>query len=463
MRINVGLKYGSPGKRAFFNDRTNKFPAFVGGFGAGKTYVGLKKLLDLTLHNYELTGRSFKYMAVEPDYPMVERIMYPTLFEDILDPMKLPYHRSKDKTAPFVDLPWKARIYFYSAKIPKSIVGSNYAGAYVDEAALMHKLAWLGVGRRLRNKGAPLIQAFTTFTAELPAWTHDLWGREELEGEPLPKNYAVYHGSTRENPCLPDDYADDIASEVTEEEAVAVVDGHFTSTKTGKVYHTYNAAINKTTVAQYDPALPLGLAFDFNPGAVGVTVEVCQQNGPHFYVVGEINISRFSLEETCGHILDVYGNHQKAPVIIYGDATGHRSTSAKAEYSVILDILGKEGFAGKESYCPPFRVPVTKDVPKANPSVADRCSAVRTLLCNSKGDHRLFVNPACKKLTRDFGRVVYETYHKQQAGKVYPGNSYDLCKCDGEATHASDALGYYIYRVRPRKDAFVRQSYYKMK
>ena len=62
-----------------------------------------------------------------------------------------------------------------------------------------------------------------------------------------------------------------------------------------------------------------------------------------------------------------------------------------------------------------------------------------TMLCNSQGMRRLFIDPRCRRLRRDFERVVWKA---DSHGNL----SAQLDKSDLELTHTSDALGYLVER-----------------
>ena len=76
---------------------------------------------------------------------------------------------------------------------------------------------------------------------------------------------------------------------------------------------------------------------------------------------------------------------------------------------------------------------VTPHIKTGNPSERDRVNAVNAMLCNSKQEKRIFINPSCKNLIRDFEQVSY----KEGSVKI------DKTK-DMNLTHVSDAFGYMI-------------------
>jgi hypothetical protein len=74
--------------------------------------------------------------------------------------------------------------------------------------------------------------------------------------------------------------------------------------------------------------MPLMLCFDFNVSP-GVAV-ACQEHDDGTHVVGEVFIPRNSnTPMVCRKLLSLYGERQRAPIEVYGDASGGAGGSAK--------------------------------------------------------------------------------------------------------------------------------------
>jgi hypothetical protein len=133
------------------------------------------------------------------------------------------------------------------------------------------------------------------------------------------------------------------------------------------------------------------------------------------------------LKRNRGQIMDV---------IVYGDASGNgRRTSAEnTDYQIIKLFFRRFGHLFNVQY----------KVGSANPAVRDRVNAVNARLCNSKGERRLFHDPRCKELAKDFNQVVYLS---DSHGNTVP----ELDKSDKARSHLSDAMGYLIWAEFPIK------------
>jgi len=140
------------------------------------------------------------------------------------------------------------------------------------------------------------------------------------------------------------------------------------------------------------------------------------------YVIDEIFIRNSNTIQTCEEFKTRYANHN-AGVILYGDATGEarHTDSNLSNWKIIENELKRYG--------------LTKRVPTKNPAERDRVNAVNGMICNSKNQRRIFVNPKCRNVIRDLEQVSFKE------GTTQIDKTKDLL-----LTHPSDALGYMIER-----------------
>jgi hypothetical protein len=207
----------------------------------------------------------------------------------------------------------------------------------------------------------------------------------------------------------------------------------------GRVYKSYSEA-NRTPV-QFNAHQSLLVCCDFNVDPMCWVL--AQDYGNKVYALDEIALPDSQTQDAideCKRRMAAYIEMRRRltseplQVRFYGDAAGgQRSTAGKADWALI-----KEGFRAFPG------VQVKYEYPPANPFVKDRVAAVNAMLCNAVGERRLFIDPRCKGLIRDFERVAWK-----------PG-TVDLDKrTDKRLTHLSDALGYELFREH-RIDSFHR-------
>lgn len=424
----------------FYLDDETPYPAYVSGYGGGKTYVGLWKAIRFCLLNKGYPG-----IVVAPTFPMIKKIMWPLLFDGILNPLRVPYHLHKNDFT--LDFRWGSRIWFYSAERPERIVGTNVAWAYLDEAGLMPEIVWKNTVSRVRVNEAAHRQIFATFTPENPGWTHERWGRGELYGEPLQEGFKVYRGSTADNWKLPPDFMENMLSQWGEEEAQARIYGKFSVSRTGKAYYAFgNENIRDV---DYDPAKELWFSFDFNSPPVGMHVVVYQGTAGDHRFIDEIHSPKFTLEDAIIECLRRYGNHRQG-VVVTGDSTGTASASATGYYKIIMDYF--EGNAKVGGFLSPIRKMI-----KRNPPVTDRVANFNRLLRDSLGVRRISISPKCKQLRKDLDTLLTVMAKAVNAGKAYVGSDANHPdKTDLTLTHASDAAGYVLWLQDPLQTKFQR-------
>ncbi len=201
----------------------------------------------------------------------------------------------------------------------------------------------------------------------------------------------------------------------------------------GRCYYGFEDA--NITPCPYDANSPLSVCFDFNV-APGVAVAV-QEVGGKTLAIWEAWIQRGSnTERITNMVVDRFQNHRNT-VTCYGDATGGAGGSAKlagSDWDIIRKIL-----------TPVFGSRLAFDVPRANPDERVRVNAVNARICSSDGIRRLYVDPSCSHLIRDFEGVV-----AAEDGRIEKSK-------DGNLTHISDAIGYYIIRLFPLERRGVQQ------
>lgn len=187
----------------------------------------------------------------------------------------------------------------------------------------------------------------------------------------------------------------------------------------GRVYYAYSRDVHEDPSISVDQGSPIIVSCDFN---VELSVwAVLQTDGTRVKVIDEIALRNTNTYEMCRELLRRYGGHAQG-ISLYGDAAGsQRSTAGKSDYAIIAGMgLGRQR------------------IKKANPPVRDRVNAVNSMLCNARGEARLFHHPRCSHLKRDFETVEWR-------------DNGDIDKKDPERTHASDALGYFIESEFPLK------------
>lgn len=390
------------------------FPAYIGGYGAGKTFVGAVKAILLAVHdNPGLTG-----LLIAPTYRDLRDTNLPTLL-GLLEQFGFPaeLHRSHM----VLTLPWwGSRILLRSADDPEALKGPNVAWAGIDEVARIDEAVWGVAVSRVRDPRARQRQVFATGTPEGLNWVFDRWVERRTPG------HTLVQVSTAENFFVGADYLSALRASHDEDELRQKLLGQFTETARGRVYKPFERGVHLRETSPLDArglatlveGLPLCLACDFN-------VDPCcwlliQHKAGLVYVAGEIVLRDTATPEMLAEFRARGLDRHPSGVIVYGDPAGNaRSTVASSSDYAILRAGGL----------------TRQNVARAAPEVRDRVHAVNALLRGGDGGPKLFVHPSSAALIRDLERVKW----KEGAAGV-------LDKGDRDLTHASDALGYFVHR-----------------
>lgn len=190
----------------------------------------------------------------------------------------------------------------------------------------------------------------------------------------------------------------------------------------GGIFYCYDTEYNiRPCTYQREKAICVGMDFNVDPMAW----VLCHDYGDHLEVFDELWKRNTNTQESLDVIYQRYKSHTGG-FRFYGDATS-RARKTSATRSDFLQIYNDERFKALGR---------TVHFPDADPPVLDRFASTNRLLCNAKGDRRLFIDSKCVHLRRDLGARFYKP------GTREAGDSGDL-------GHITDALGYMIHFVYP--------------
>lgn len=203
---------------------------------------------------------------------------------------------------------------------------------------------------------------------------------------------------------------------------------NFENLGSGSVYYAFDREAN-VRPASHDPRLPLFWSLDFNINPMCAVIG--QRDGEWVNVLDEIVLPDSNTSAACEEFLkraEPWFHRSYAPmhVDVYGDSTGdaRRFSASRTDWQLVRDFLA--GY--RDRYRAAFHYG------SSNPPVRNRVNCMNAKLFNQAGDRRLFIDPRCKNLIRDFEAGALEDRHH--------GNAFnEIDKSDSERTHTSDALG----------------------
>ena len=394
-----------------------KYPAFVGGFGAGKSESLVNRLLLQAIQNPK---GQVGYFA--PTFDLIRLIAWPRFLAKCEE---WGIRATLNKTENILTLKRGGRILFRTLDTPERIVGFEICHAGIDELDTLkaeHALkAWRAVNARIRLKtrdGSPNSTAVGT-TPEGYKTVWDLWERDPKEG------FVLYRAPTRSNPFLPADYVAQLMTQYPPHLLKAYLEGLFVNLASGSVYPDFSRLANHTnatvtTVLNHHGMLfgggeDLHIGMDFNKGNGSAAIAVIRDGLP--YIVGEETKTR-DTPDMIERLKTRFPGHR---ITIYPDASGRHGSSTNASMSDIR-LLQEAGF--------------TVCARAANPRVVDRVTSLNAMILNAEGERRLLVNTkACPELTLCLEQQVYD---KNGAPDKSQGKD-----------HMTDALGYLVYFLWP--------------
>lgn len=402
----VDLTLTQPQEDFVFSE--SQFPAFVGGFGAGKSDALVTRLMIK-----KLMYPQFNVGYFAPTYDLISLIAWPK-FEERLDAMKIRHKLNKSGKELIVAT--GGSCIFRTLDNPDRIVGFEISDGGIDEFDTLDEKkagnAWRKCLARCRKKkpdGERNTLAIAT-TPEGFRYVYQTWGKNPKEG------YRLYRAPTSSNPFLPDGYVEQLRAIYPPQLLDAYLEGLFVNLTSGAVYPDFSRTLNHASVTA-DPGEPLHIGMDFNVLNMSAVAFVVRGDTP--YAVAEVTGARDT--PAMATILEERFRSQGHGVIIYPDASGQNTSSKNASESD-LSILRQRGFGVR--------------VNSTNPAVKDRINAVNGLILNADGVRRLMVNThTCPAFTESLEQQVYD-----KNGLPDKTSGHD---------HTNDAAGYFIVKEFP--------------
>jgi len=378
-----------------------RYPAFVGGFGSGKTYGLVVRALKLKTEHW---GKSLAYYL--PTYDLVRQIAFPR-FTELLEEWGIKHTLNRhDNEITFAGT--NGKVLFRTMDRPERIVGYEVADSCVDELDTLKpddaQAVWNKIIARNRQdkRGEKNTVAVGT-TPEGFRFTYERWERNPVEG------YELIQAPTSSNASnLPDGYIDSLQQSYPSNLLAAYLDGQFVNLTAGSVYPEFDRALNATneTIRESEP---LHIGMDFNVANMAASINVMRDGKPR--ALDEL-IGLRDTPQMIAAIKDRFPGHH---ITVYPDQSGNSRKSVNASTSDIT-LLREAGFSVWH---------VNK-----NPRVKDRVMALNQAI-HTNGERALLVNPdKCPQLCMSLEQQAYD-----KNGEPDKTSGHD---------HINDAQGYFI-------------------
>ena len=399
------------------------FKGFSGPVGSGKSQALCYEAIKLAYQNQGCTG-----VIGAPTYPML-RDSTLTSFRKLLEESEFPYEYLKSES--IIRLPEaNSTILFRALDTFERIRGTNLAWFGVDELTYCKQESWLRLEARMRDRRAKRLCGFASWTPKGFDRVYDRF----IGPDKKPGHEAF---RAQQNLALPPGYYQSLQDSYSERFYRQETLGEYLNVFAGQAYYAFSCAAQVGEAVMYNPRSPLWWALDFNVNplcsVIGQTINGLVR------VLDEMVLPNSNTLAACEEFLERTCQFKGGPiaVYVYGDASGdsHKTSASRTDWQIVKEFFGRY----------PDRFQAHFRVPSANIRVKDRVNCVNAMLMNYAGKRRVFLNPRCKELAKDFEQVAWKA---DPHGNPISG----LDKSDPMRTHLSDALGYYIAREFPMKD-----------
>lgn len=196
-----------------FRKSPELYRAFVGGRGAGKSWIGAYDILTRAI-----PGRS--YLIGSPTGVLMGDTTFPTI-KSIAENLGL-WHSCKLTPYPNAVLSNGATLRFRTAEDPERMRGPNLSGVWLDEASLMHEDAYRICIAALREAGEQGWLSATFTPKGMSHWTYTTFATGKA-------NTVLFRARTRDNPFNPPGFERTIAGQYPATFARQELGGEFVS------------------------------------------------------------------------------------------------------------------------------------------------------------------------------------------------------------------------------------------
>ena len=388
----------------------DKYPAFVAGFGTGKSEV----MADSAILD-SLEGGSASIIALyEPTYDLTRLILAPRIQQKLTD-WGVRYTYNKSDNSIMTSSSQFGDFILRTLDNPDRIVGYEAFRSKVDELDTLKmekaEMVWQKIIARNRQNpstyqnmtGKPKNTVSVFSTPEGFKFMYNQWVKKS------PPGYAYIQASTYSNPFLPEDYVQSLRDTYPPQLIEAYLEGKFVNLSSGSIYADFDRVKNHSDIVE-DGKEPLFIGLDFNVNNMSASIHV--KRGNNAILVDEIEGVR-DTPTMIGILEDRYTGRK---LNIYPDSSGNNNKSNQAGLTDISQLRAAK---------------FTVRCKKANPRVRDRINCVNAMVCSGSGERRYFVNTNRCPVATDC--LEQQTFDKNGEPDKKSNND-----------HLPDSIGYFL-------------------
>lgn len=376
-----------------------RFKVVIAGRRFGKTHLSIRELC----WNARIPDREVWYVA--PTYKQAKMIVFKKLRKRL---QELRWVGKINETNLSFELKNGSTISLKGADNYDSLRGAGLSFLVMDEFADIDPEAWYETLRpTLADKqgGALFIG-----TPKGMNWAHDLY----TMSDEYPDEWASFQYTTLDGMNVKPEEVEAARRSLDERTFRQEFEATF-ETFSGRVFYAFDRTRN---LKKYEGELPreIHIGMDFNVDNNSAVFAVKTRDGLH--IIDEIKLMGSNTDEM---VEEIKNRLSQKSIVCYPDPSGSaRKTSSGGRTD--HTILRTAGFQVRS--------------PHGHNPVRDGINAVNSLLCNSQGQNRLYIDPKCKYTIEALEKHTYKT------GTSIPDK-------DSGFDHFSDALRYLVDYLHP--------------
>lgn len=386
-----------------------KIKGLVGGFGSGKTYIFIRKVLHCHITKVNSEGKSNGWI-IYPTYDLSEELFIQP-FIGMLEEYNIDYEYNIAKHRITTGY---GTIKVYQLQAPQRIIGAslNYIGfdEFDVESWKNCDVAFKKAIGRMR--GSEDTEIFIVTSPEGYHYTHKIFVEDDNDDR------FLVHGKTTDNNTLPESYIRLLESTYPKPLLDAYRDGKFVNLTALSTYYNFRRKDHVKKV-KYNPNLPIHIGMDFNLFPITCTLlHYSENSNPKVQVFDEIELHYGGGNEILTETLinEIKRKYPNKRYIAYPDPAG-KSKSTSSLHSD-HDLLRRASFELR--------------VKPAAPRITDSVNAV-----NKAFEKDIIIDPKCKGLITDLEQVTNLP------------NSRQINKKDSNRTHFTDGFRYFVDYCMP--------------
>ena len=419
---------------------------FFGGIASGKTYTGAHFVIWHIVNHPEKTG-----LIAANDYNQLSQVTLREVihwlneygFEFVVDCQPPPHWGAQKKFKKYQNIisvrSGKHIVHIFTRVLsdPNALRGLEFSWYWCDETRDATQYAHDIILSRLRE--SDYIKGLITTTTNGIDWMFNRFVRGMKKGDYA---YGSMHVETYDSVkygIIEEQFYNDILASYSPMMAQQELFAKHVNVNSGRAYYAASDKNKQCIPIDHNSTLIIGCDFNFSPAMCMWVVGQITDDGIHWF--REFARLETSSREMIREIAMQFGDGFFYR--IFGDASGGHGTTSnagKTDYDQIGEELSELG------------VQHTIDYDQANPRVKDRVENVNRLLCDGLGNVRMTYDPnGCPNLDADFNIVGWKQTTREGKGKLDNGG-------DIQRTHASDAIGYAVFKLFPPRSRVALES-----